>query len=142
MDAKDVEDAFFRYEGDLLELSERALSESRSARLHLLRAGAARIFGLAPDPLTELAAARDLPCDPVDDSLASALELFSPAGRFATARRKRRSTRGGRRHPASRVRRCRGPRRPNRCFGLDLSAVHTRSTASCSRSQEPSSCQI
>jgi tetratricopeptide (TPR) repeat protein len=80
MDAKDVEDAFFRYEGDLLEFSERALSESRSARLHLLRAGAARIFGLAPDPLTELAAARDLPCDPVDDSLASALEVFITQG--------------------------------------------------------------
>src|SRR5580700_1678644 len=80
MDAKDVEDAFFRYEGDLLELSERALSESPSPRLHLLRAGAARVFGLAPDPLTELAAARDLPSDPVDDSLASALEVFITQG--------------------------------------------------------------
>jgi tetratricopeptide (TPR) repeat protein len=80
MDARDVEDAFFRYEGDLLELSERALLESPSARLHILRAAAARIFGLAPDPLTELAAARDLPCDPVDDSLASALEVFITQG--------------------------------------------------------------
>lgn len=80
MDAKDVEDAFFRYEGNLLELSERALSESPSARLHVLRAGAARMFGLAPDPLTELAAAREMSCDPVDDSLASALEVFITQG--------------------------------------------------------------
>jgi tetratricopeptide (TPR) repeat protein len=80
MDAKDVEDAFFRYEGDLLELSERALSESPSARLHVLRAGAARMFGLAPDPLTELAAAREMSRDPVDDSLASALEVFITQG--------------------------------------------------------------
>ena len=76
MDARDVEDAFFRYAGDLLDISERALSETPSPRLHLLRAGATRVFGLAPDPLTELAAARKLPCDPVDDSLASALEVF------------------------------------------------------------------
>jgi tetratricopeptide (TPR) repeat protein len=80
MDAKDVEDAFFRYEGNLLELSERALLESPSARLHVLRAGAARIFGLAPDPLTELAAASELRSDPVDDSLASALEVFITQG--------------------------------------------------------------
>jgi tetratricopeptide (TPR) repeat protein len=87
MDAKDVEDAFFRYDGDLLELSERALSESRSARLHLLRAGAARVFGLAPDPLTELAAARDLPCDPVDESFAAALEVMITQGPHQAAER-------------------------------------------------------
>jgi len=80
MDASDVEDAFFRYEGNLLELSDRALEESPSARIHILRAGAARIFGLAPDPLSELAAARELPCDPVDESLASALEVFITQG--------------------------------------------------------------
>ena len=80
MDARDVEDAFFRYDGDLLALPERALSESPSPRLHLLRAGAARIFGFAPDPLTEVSAARELPCDPVDDSLAAALEVFITQG--------------------------------------------------------------
>jgi tetratricopeptide (TPR) repeat protein len=76
MDARDVEDAFFRYEGDLLELSDRALSESPSARIHILRAAAARLFGLALDPLTELSAARDLPRDPADESLASAFEVL------------------------------------------------------------------
>jgi tetratricopeptide (TPR) repeat protein len=80
MDAQDVEDAFFRYEGDLLELSDQALAESPSARLHILRAGAARMFGLAPDPLAELAAAREMSRDPVDDSLASALEVFITQG--------------------------------------------------------------
>lgn len=80
MDARDVEDAFFRYEGDLFELSERALLGSPSARIHILRAAATRMFGLALDPLTELATARRLPCDPVDESLASALEVFITQG--------------------------------------------------------------
>jgi tetratricopeptide (TPR) repeat protein len=80
MDARDVEDAFFRYEGDLLELSERALSESPCPRLYILRAGAARVFGLPLDPLDELAAARELPCDPVDASLISCLEVFITQG--------------------------------------------------------------
>ena len=51
MDAKDVEDAFFRYDGNLLEISNQALREAPSSRLHVIRAIASRIFGL---PLSSL----------------------------------------------------------------------------------------
>jgi hypothetical protein len=83
MDAQDVEDAFFRYDRDLLELSDRALSESPSSRLHILRAASARMFGLAADPASELAAARELAHDPIDESLVSAMEIFLTQGPHA-----------------------------------------------------------
>jgi len=53
MDGRDVEDALFRFDGHFLELSEQVLAESPSARLHLLRAAAGRIFGIAIDPVAE-----------------------------------------------------------------------------------------
>jgi hypothetical protein len=80
MNVRDVEDALFRFDGHFLELSEQVLAESPTARLHLLRAGAGRIFGIAIDPLAEVAKARELPCEPVDDSLAAALGIFLVEG--------------------------------------------------------------
>ena len=87
MNARDVEDALFRYDGHFLELSEQVLAESPTARLHLLRAGAGRIFGIAIDPLTEVARARELLCEPVDDSLAAALGILLVEGPHRAAER-------------------------------------------------------
>jgi hypothetical protein len=87
MDASEVEDAFFRYDEDFLEQSDRALSIAPSARLHILRTVAARVFGLDPDPEVEVAAARGLSCTAVDDSLISAVELFVGAGPRAASER-------------------------------------------------------
>jgi len=83
----DVEDAFYRYDGDLLEQTERALAAGPSPRLHLLRAVASRAFALGPDPLAELAAAKALPGGPADESLASALEVMLTASAAAAADR-------------------------------------------------------
>lgn len=68
-------------------LSEQALAESPSARLRLLRAGAGRIFAVAVDPLGEIAEARRLACEPVDDSLAAALEVFLSEGPYQAVER-------------------------------------------------------
>lgn len=87
MDTSEVEDAFFRYDGDLLEQSDRALSIAPSPRLHVLRALAARVFGLDPDPDAELATASNLARTPLDDSLIAAVELFVSAGPRAASER-------------------------------------------------------
>jgi hypothetical protein len=82
MDARAVEDAFFRFDRDLFQLSQQALSERPSSRLHILRAASARMFNLSLDPLAELAAMRELPREPVDDSLAAAMEVFLTQGSY------------------------------------------------------------
>jgi hypothetical protein len=84
VNTRDVEDAFFRYDGALLEISDQALVEDPTPRLHLIRAAAARFFGLDIDSSREIAEARELPGDPVDTSLAAALEVFLTEGPFGS----------------------------------------------------------
>jgi len=75
-----VEDAFYRYDGNLLEISNQALGEAPSSRLHLIRAVAGRMFGLPLDPSTEFAAARELAVEPIDRSLGSAVKVLVDQG--------------------------------------------------------------
>jgi tetratricopeptide (TPR) repeat protein len=75
-----VEDAFYRYDGDLLEISNQALGEAPSSRLHVIRAIASRIFGLPLDPSTEFSAARELAVEPIDRSLTSAVKVLADQG--------------------------------------------------------------
>jgi tetratricopeptide (TPR) repeat protein len=78
-----VEDAFYRYDGNLLEMSNQALGEAPSSRLHVIRAVAGRVFGLPIDRSKEFAAARELAVEPSEWSLLSAVEVFvglGPAG--------------------------------------------------------------
>jgi hypothetical protein len=75
-----VEDAFYRYDGNLFEISNQALAEAPSSRLHVIRAVAGRMFGLALDASTEFSAARELAVEPIDRSLASAAEVLVDEG--------------------------------------------------------------
>jgi hypothetical protein len=81
----EVEDAFYCYDGNLLEICNRALREDPSTRLHVIRAIGGRMFGLALDPSTELAAARDLAVDPIDRSMVSAVEVLVDKGPIVAA---------------------------------------------------------
>ena len=75
-----VEDAFYRYDGNLLEISNEALGEAPSSRLHVIRALAGRMFGLPLDPSTEFSAARELAVEPIDRSLVSAAAVLVDQG--------------------------------------------------------------
>jgi tetratricopeptide (TPR) repeat protein len=78
----EVEDAFYRYDGNLLEISDRAVEEVPSSRLHLIRAVAGRMFGLPIDAAAEFAATRELAVEPIDRSLASAVEVLVDEGAY------------------------------------------------------------
>ena len=69
-----IEDAFVRLEPQFIGLSEDAIRLAPSARVHLLRCGAACALGAPFDPATELAAARTLDATAADRSLAQALD--------------------------------------------------------------------
>jgi len=86
MDVSEIEDAFFRFDGDLWEQTERAIAEAPSARMYLVRAAAAR-FRSPTEAAAELAAAKQLTCDPVDESLLSAMELMLANDPAAAAER-------------------------------------------------------
>ncbi|GAC1439406.1 MAG: hypothetical protein NVSMB55_00760 [Mycobacteriales bacterium] len=85
MRVREVEDAFFRLDPEFLALTETVLATDPHPRVHLLRAGIARSFGLPVDPVAELDAAGALGPGAVDASLLACLRRLLIEGPGAAA---------------------------------------------------------